>query len=166
MSILHPEADKIAAHYLAPDRIKSAIGSGIDGIVYSTTRSSAVKVHCNREGYQKEPAVYQRLQENRVIQINGLWIPVLRGSDDTALIIEMSIVYPPWVLDFANSTLDESPDFPPEVWDLQWKKLQEEFGDDWPDAEALYYTFKKRYGIHHLDLSPRKVHFGRSTRRD
>jgi len=52
MSILHPEADKIAACYLAPDRIKSAIGSGIDGIVYSTTRSSAIKIHCNPDGYE------------------------------------------------------------------------------------------------------------------
>jgi len=89
---------------------------------------------------------------------------VLRGSDDTSLIIEMSIVYPHWVLDFVKSTLDVKPDFSPEVWDHWWEKIREEFGDDWPDAEALYYTFEKRYGIYHLDLSPRNVHFGRSTR--
>lgn len=82
---------------------------------------------------------------------------MLRGSDDTALIIEMSIVFPPWVLDFAKSTLDVKPDFSPEVWHLWWEKIREDFEDDWPEAEALYYTFEKRYGIYHLDLSPRNV---------
>jgi hypothetical protein len=164
MSILHPQADRIAARYLTPDRIKSAIGSGIDGIVYSTTRSSAVKVHCNPDGYGRELAVYRRLQEHEVFQINGLRVPVLRGSDDASLVIEMTIVDPPWVLDFAKSTLDVPPDFPPEVWDLWWEKIREEFGDDWPEAEALYHDFKKRYGIYHLDLSPRNIHFVRSTK--
>jgi hypothetical protein len=160
MSILHPEADKIASRYLAPDRIKSAIGSGIDGIVYSTTRSSAVKVHCNREGYEKELAVYRRLQQYNVIQINGLNVPVLRGSDNAAMVIEMSIVHPPWVLDFAQSTLDEPPDFPQEVWEDWWRSVREAFEEHWPKAQALYQTFKRQYGIYHLDLKPRNVNFG------
>lgn len=159
MSILHPEADKIASKYLAPDQIKSAIGSGVDGIVYSTTRSSAVKVHCNRDGYEKELAVYRRLQEHHVIQVNGLHVPVLRGYDDRGMVIEMSIVHPPWVLDFASSTLDHPPDFPQEVWDHWWTEKQEVFEEDWPKAEALYYSFKRLYGIYHLDLNPRNVNF-------
>lgn len=85
---------------------------------------------------------------------------MLRGSDDTNMVIEMSIVHPPWVLDFAQSTLDEPPDFPPEVWEDWWDGVREAFEENWPKAEALYLTFKRQYGVYHLDLKPRNVNFG------
>jgi len=160
MSLLHPKAEETASRYLGDDHIKDALGSGIDGIVYSTSSGTAIKVHCEKIRYHKELATYQRLSEERIESVGRFAIPTLINWDDDLLVLEMTIVSPPFILDFANSALDVPPDFPPEVWQEWFSQREEEFGRDWPEAHGIYDTLRNRWGIYHLDLSPRNFNFG------
>ena len=145
---------------MAPDAIDATLGAGIDGIVYSTSRATAVKVHGQLTGFEKELAVYQRLAQHKVTHVEGFAVPELLGYDPGWRVIEMSIVRPPYILDFASSFVDAVPDFPPEHWEHWQQQRAGEFGDDWPTALRLYATLRRRWGIYHLDLSPRNVNFG------
>ncbi|MEX0885140.1 MAG: hypothetical protein WD009_01755 [Phycisphaeraceae bacterium] len=160
MSFLHPGAESAAVEYLTPDTIRATLGAGIDGIVYSSSRATAIKVHAQEPGFNKELAVYQRLAEHRVRHVDRFAVPELLGFSRRLRIIEMSIVRPPYVLDFASSYLDQPPDFPSEHWEHWQQQRAEEFGDDWPTALSLYATMRRRWGVYHLDLSPRNVNFG------
>src|SRR5207253_4760660 len=66
--------------------------------------------------------------------------------------LPISIVKPPYLLDFAGAYLDRSPDFPPEVMDQWHEDKAEQFGDRWPDVLAVLELLKTRYGIHLLDI--------------
>jgi len=123
----------------------------------STSRATAVKLHAKPHTFEREMAAYRRLAEQRVESIGGFAVPQLLGGDEAARVIEISIVQPPYLLDFAGSYLDAPPDFPDEVWSDWRERRAEEFGDDWPVALNLYETLADRYGIFFLDLSPRNV---------
>jgi hypothetical protein len=50
--------------------------------------------------------------------------------------VEMEIVQPPFVLDFAGAYLDRRPDFPEDVY-AEWQaEKAEQFGDDWPLVQS------------------------------
>lgn len=159
MSLLHPQARSIATAYLGQDTVIDQLGSGIDGIVYTSSRATAIKVHSSDSAYRREISVYRRLREHGVHSINGFAVPQLIAYSDEHRVVEISIVQPPFVLDFAQSTLDQPPDFSEEVMEQWFNDMEEAFGDRWPVAAEIYDEFKNRYGIYHLDLKPRNVHF-------
>lgn len=82
------------------------------------------------------------------------------GADARLMVIEMTVVRPPCVIDFGNSRLDVKPDYTQEQWDYWFEKLADDFGEvNWPEAEAVYYELKNKWGIYHLDLSTNNVRF-------
>ena len=105
------------------------LGFGWDGTVYSTSRQSAIKVFRHERLFQRERDVYQRLTERHVIRILGFDVPQLVGFDDEHWLVEMSIVSPPFVLDFAGAYLDQKPDYPPEVMADWVEGKAEQFGE-------------------------------------
>src|SRR6266480_5038520 len=115
-------------------RIVKRLGAGKDGTVFQTSRLSAVKVHERSESYLSERDVYIRLREREIDEICGLSVPILIGYDDELRIIEMSIVNPPYILDFASAWLDKPPDFSQEVLEEWHEQLRENFGDRFPDV--------------------------------
>ena len=153
-------AREAASRFLAPDTIGAILGAGIDGIVYSTSRATAVKVHQNSQKYQKELHAYQRLASHRVRAVASLAVPALIAFSSSDLVIEISIVRPPYLLDFASCDLDQpADDFTEEVWE-QWRRdRREEFGANWPAALAVARELERRYGIYYRDLSPRNLDF-------
>jgi len=66
----------------------------------------ALKLHRDPDAYMREKAVYERLREKRVDTILGFDIPVPLRFDDEFMAIEMTIVMPPFVVDFASASLD------------------------------------------------------------
>ena len=90
--------------------IETELGFGYDGIVFSTTCQSAIKVLRYEPLYQKERDVYLRLTEQEILNVNGFHVPELLHYDDELWTIEMRIVRPPFVLDFAGAYLDRLPD--------------------------------------------------------
>ena len=102
--------------------VRELLGSGIHGIVYVVESKidpgrRAVKLHRDSDAYLREKMAYERLSEKRVDTILGFQVPVPLRFDDEFMAIEMTIVMPPFVLDFASASLDAPIEFSEEILD-------------------------------------------------
>jgi hypothetical protein len=118
------------------------LGFGIHGIVFAEKSEDkpgtcALKMHHFFDPYARERDVYLRLQAAAVTRIGGLHVPQLLRWDDEWLALEITVVKPPFLLDFASAYLDFAPTFSDEVWEDWEIKNREEFGDDWPRAQGV-----------------------------
>lgn len=156
----HIDPRQTASLYLGQDSIQDQVGSGIDGIVYFTSRGTAIKVHHHRVRFERELAVYKRLAEHRVHDLQGVTVPELLAFDTQLMVIEMTVVQKPYLLDFAKCHLDQPIDFGPDVMEEWVQRLKEEFGENWSRALSIYNELSRRLGIYHYDLSPRNLDFG------
>ena len=91
------------------------LGWGNEGLVYSTTSNTAIKGYLHKNLYEKEKRVYERLSEKGVKSMRGFAVPIFVAASDEMCVLEMSIVMPPFIIDFANVYLDERPPFDPEL---------------------------------------------------
>lgn len=140
-----------------------ALGSGVHGSVFaaeSQSRSgrSAVKVHEHEAPYRRERDVYLRLKQLQLTEIRGSAIPELLDFHDQFLVLEMTVVTRPFVLDFAGAYLDRPPDFSPEVLADWLTDKQDQFGPRWPDVQAILRTLES-YGIYMEDVNPGNISF-------
>jgi hypothetical protein len=137
------------------------LGAGAQGVVFSTDRESAIKVHAAQAAYFRERDAYLRLAEFAVDQIHGLIVPRMRHSDDRLLIIEMTRVSPPFLLDFGGAFLDHPPDFlPDELARQEWEaEKREQFEGNWPELQVILRELELRYGIHLADVNPGNIRF-------
>jgi len=82
--------------------------------------------------------------------------PEFNDTIPGSLGIEMTIVEPPFVPDFAGATPDAVPEFSEEIL-ADWRASKEEsFGQDWPRV-SLVLDELARHGIHLLDVSPSNI---------
>jgi hypothetical protein len=139
------------------------LGFGIHGMVFVAENNTkagktAVKAHRAAEPFQREFAVYERLRAADVSEVLGFNVPQLIRVDDKLLVIEMTIVVRPFVLDFAGAYLDTLPDFPEETW-AEWEaEKREQFDDRWPKVQAVLGVLET-LDIHMVDVSPSNVAF-------
>jgi hypothetical protein len=139
--------------------LEHGLGYGKDGSVFSTTVGSAIKVFHRRGPYEAERDCYQRLAEMEVVGVLGHRVPQLKDFNDSLLSIEMTLVQPPYILDFAGARLDFPPEFPAEVLE-QWEQDRaEEFGPRWPRVRLIIDLMADRYGIYLTDIHPRNIAF-------
>src|SRR5439155_22441150 len=85
-------------------RLAERLGHGIHGIVYAAERNAepgnvAIKVHRSRDAFERERDAYLRLKEANVEEILGFNVPKLIRFDEEPMVIEMTIVSRPFVLD-------------------------------------------------------------------
>ena len=118
----------------------------------------ALKGHRFEELYFREKAVYNRLDERCIHSVLGFNVPKLLDFDDRLLILEMTIVKRPFVLDFAGAYLNERPEFPAEVWADWESEKREQFEGRWPMVEKILAAFEA-LGIYLLDVSPSNIGF-------
>src|SRR5205823_2806439 len=85
--------------------LTSLLGSGVNGRVWYTSRHTAIKVFDRQIEYEREWNVYTRLVEFEIASINEFRVPQLFAWDDGLQVIEISVVQPPFVLDFAGAYL-------------------------------------------------------------
>jgi hypothetical protein len=148
--------------------LSDELGCGVHGIVFATESQleedrsavrSAIKVHQQEAAYRRERDVYLRLHEHGVTSVRGCHIPRLLDYNDRLWILEMTIVKRPFVLDFAGAYLHQPPDFSDEVM-ADWRaEKQEQFGDRWPEVQAIL-GFLEGYGVFMVDVNPGNVYFG------
>ena len=85
---------------------------------------------------------------------------IVLGFDDTRLVIEMSVVSPPFVIDFAKSYVDSQPDYPQEAmddWLASTEELFSEFGwEYWEDVQSILQVLRS-VGIHYFDARPTNI---------
>ncbi|MEZ6060712.1 MAG: hypothetical protein R3C19_10145 [Planctomycetaceae bacterium] len=135
------------------------LGQGFDGVVVRTNVKTALKALAFEPLYQKERDVYLRLREHQVQEIMGFSVPVMFAFDDDLWVIEMEVVTPPYVLDFAGAYLDRRPDFPDDVMEEWQADKLEQFGEErWSVVRSLMAHFA-RMGIHLADVKPGNVTF-------
>lgn len=102
-----------------------------------------------------------RLREHDVADIGGHAVPSLIDADGDLLVIEMTIVSAPFLLDFGDAHLDESPEFPDEVIEQWHEEKTEQFGESrWNRVLTLIGILRGQFGIHLLDVNPGNITFG------
>ena len=140
-----------------------SLGAGTQGTVFmfdnlSRSASVAVKFHQRTVAYEREIAVFHRLADLEINSVCGHHVPMLIGYDDELLAIEMSIVSPPFCLDFGGAYLDRPPDYTPEVWRDWREQKSEDFGEHWDAVEQILEEFKS-FGIYIADVNPGNIRF-------
>ena len=145
----------------------SCLGVGTQGSVFvfdipsqtqNSTSQVAVKFHDRQIAYDQELSAYLRLRDLAIFEIGGCMVPQLIAYDEDFLALEMTIVSPPFCLDFGGAYLDRPPEYSPEVWD-DWRRMKSEaFEDDWPAVEKILAEFRS-FGIFIADANPGKFKF-------
>jgi hypothetical protein len=143
--------------------LAETLGSGNHGIVLAAKHKTkpadvAIKVLRLEEPYWREKRAYQRLGMRAVTTVQGFNVPELIDSDDGLLVLEMTIVRRPFVLDFASAYLDRWPEFPEDVWATWKEEKKEQFEARWPAIQEVLAAFE-RLGIYLLDVSPGNIGF-------
>ena len=95
---------------------------------------------------------------NAVTDIRGCAVPDLIAYEDALWVLEMTVVSRSFVLDFAGAFLDQAPDFPEEVLAEWHAEKIEQFGDRWPEVQAILGVLRS-YGIHMIDVNPGNISF-------
>jgi hypothetical protein len=83
----------------------------------------------------------------------------LLWADDERWVIEMEVVSPPFVLDFAGAYLDQPPDYPPDVIEDWEMEKRDQFGEErWEMVRIVMYEFQQM-GIYLADVKPGNIMF-------
>ena len=144
-------------------QLAERLGYGMHGNVFVAQSNrkdgnSALKAFSDGEAYLRERSVYERLKGAGIAEILGFSVPQLVGFDDELLIIEMSVVDRPYVLDFAGAYLDARPTFSEEDWAIWEEQKREQFENRWPKVEAILRELEY-LGIFMVDVSPSNIAF-------
>jgi len=142
--------------------IHDQLGNGKDGSVFKTSQRSAVKFLNDDELYRRELRAYDILRLFKISDINGFQIPQLLRNDDELRAIEMTVVQPPFILDFASAYTRQEYKrfaFTQEVLDEREQHWLEIFEDRWPIVRQLRDEFERHTGLILLDLSLNNIRF-------
>jgi hypothetical protein len=144
-------------------RILEYLGGGTDGHVWHSGRDTAVKAFHREKNYLMELQCYQRLREHNVVKIEQFAVPRLVWHDIDLLVIEMSMVSPPCLIDFSKAYLDGEPHHTPEVLADAAQNQRYIWGDRYAEVMSLIGTLKYKYGIYHQDPNARNIWFEGET---
>ncbi len=137
------------------------LGFGSDGTVWHTSRGSALKLLYRTGNYVVERDCYLRLKDSAIRLLGGLNVPMLVDYDDQLLAIEITIVKPPYLLDFGKVYID----IPPPYWEDEplmanfYAEKEPLFGKNWPRVLSAM-AFLQRHGIYYVDPRPQNIAFG------
>ncbi|MBL8813988.1 MAG: hypothetical protein JNM43_27715 [Planctomycetaceae bacterium] len=154
----YPDEYRRLQEYATRKRIDllNRLGWGMDGLVYSTKQSSAVKAHSKKETFEKEQRVYQALAEHPEYDFAGFSVPRMLECHPELWIIEMQLVVPPFVVDFTGATIGKQSsaflDMSEEDY-TEWRNEKiEAYGEsDWEQVEIVIRCFR-RIGIYLNDV--------------
>jgi hypothetical protein len=138
--------------------VTGRLGFGKDGSVWNTADATAIKVYGRIDAYERERDVYARLAQHGVSEVSGHAIPRVLNTAEDLHVIEMLIVQPPFVLDFATAKLDEPMEFPEEIMGEWAARKREEFGKNWPKVVWILRELE-RMEIYMLDVHPGNIKF-------
>ena len=137
--------------------IVAPLGHGQDGNVWQSDRNTAVKVLFREDSYFNELICYERLAERNVTQVRGCTIPTVIDFDDDLLALEITIVEPPYILDFGKCKVDYRHDHSADAM----AALDEKIVDCWGEGDATIVRSIIRvlagYGIYYPDANPGNI---------
>jgi ABC-type transporter Mla MlaB component len=160
MSNLREQLLVVATSYAA-NRGRSLLrflGDGNDGAVWESDQQTAIKALERRDSYLRERDAYLRLQDLGIVDIQGFAVLCLIDFDDTKQIVEMTVVFPPCILDFAKAYVDYPPDFSEDVL-RDWQEVTAELLiADLAQVESLLDELRC-LGIFYFDVKPGNIRF-------
>jgi hypothetical protein len=158
-SLHHDSWDRLSRYAFRTGRtLTTQLGWGGEGLVYATDAKTAIKSYRHASLYENERNVYFRLRERGVAKVQQFAVPRLIANDDELWALEMSIVSPPFILDFAGAYLNKKPPFDSEQMGEWEAEKSEQFGRRWREVRRAYYSFQS-FGIYLNDLKPGNVSF-------
>jgi hypothetical protein len=119
-------------------------------------REHLQKVFDRQRNYLNEIECYEILESYEVSEIKGFTIPKLIGFDDELWIIELSIVAPPYLLDFGKASAWFPPRFTAEQMSEYETERKQLFGGNWELVRAVIATLES-YLIYYIDPSPNNI---------
>lgn len=119
------------------------LGAGVDGVVFTTSRPSAVKSLKTDSLFEREAEVYFRLADAGLTVVDGFNVPEMRCALPEFRAIELSIVRPPFVLDFATVALDRPPEWDEERAEAFDASIDEFFGDEADAVRSVIASFSR-----------------------
>lgn len=140
-------------------KIGTALGRGLHGCVYSSSSRTAIKAHNTDTSYSRELACYNRLRERDISEICGHHVPQFLTCDAELWVIEMTIVTPPFLLDFAGAYLDWRPEFSPEQKEYWHTEKLEQFGARWPEVQNILAMLSDIAEIYMINVNPGNIMF-------
>jgi len=130
------------------------VGYGNDGDIWATSSATVLKVFHRRDNYLREVSCFQRLKELGIKEIDGLSVPQMVDHHDGLLIVEMTFVNPPYLLEFGKAYLDCASPYTPEQLDEWRSRLRQSFRkDDLPRVMRIL-SILRGFGIDYLDARP------------
>lgn len=133
------------------------LGSGNDGYVWPISNSSAIKVFDREEKFNRELTCYQALQREGISKIRNFNVPQLLDFDASLYVVEMTIVSPPFLLDFGKAYYGKPQrNYSKESLDEYEEQAMKDFGDDYPEVD-LAIARLKRYKIYYYDVRPGNI---------
>lgn len=140
-------------------RFEATLGKGKDGTVWATNRASVIKIHVRPESYRDEMAAYIRIESIALRSIAGFAIPALIDFDDELRAIEMQIVTPPFIVDFASARLDFDPHLIEDEGNTLEDFVRSRFDDRTDTVMGIYHELIGNAGIYLTDLHPQNIKF-------
>lgn len=135
------------------------VGDGKDGDVFLTSNLTAAKVHHFSHSYARELRAYLRLGSLGIHQLAGFSIPNLEDFDDRKLVLEMTYVAPPFIVDFASAHLDVDPGCVFDEGNSLEDLVRERFGERTDEVMAIHHDLIDLAGIYLYDLNPYNIKF-------
>jgi hypothetical protein len=129
---------------------------GQDGSVWYTDRQSVIKVFERQDSFEKELECYLRLKEAGVgSKIREFNVPALVEFSRELSIIEMGVVFPPYILDFGKAHLKDP------LWDRdiidEWNERMDDWWGDDVKRVRLALAALRGLGIWYYDAKPGNV---------
>ncbi|MFO1040382.1 MAG: hypothetical protein U0941_01265 [Planctomycetaceae bacterium] len=132
--------------------IEKDFGYGCDGFVLATNKGTAIKAFLFPQLYLYELEIYEYLKKWQINKAHDFHIPELVSSDPGLSVIEMTVVSPPFILDFVSARIEG--DF---VYDEEWiAQRMDEFEDDWPTVRSAIIWLAQQ-GIQLVDVHPGNI---------
>jgi hypothetical protein len=132
---------------------KDMLGYGSDGSVWRSSRHTAVKALFHTKNFEHELECYQRLKSAGVQHIGLFDVPFLEDFDTRLMVLEISIVRPPYLLDFGKVYLDHPPThlYDEQIMANAREEWYERFGKTLVQGRARHATAR---ALWHLLLRP------------
>ncbi len=152
LSRLHEYCKK----HFESNSLSSQLGEGTDGAVWLTQHRTAVKAFFSERQFKAELGCFLRLEKHQVTSIFGYAIPRLIDADQTLLVIEMTTVEPPYLLDFGKAYLDLKPEYTSHQWSDLYNRVRQIYGDRYEEVMRVV-TGLQQYGIYYYDITLNNV---------
>ena len=121
------------------------------------SRRSAIKVYRDNGeiNFNREFRCYSILAENNITEVHEFNVPQLIDSESLLLVIELTIVTAPYILDFGKANFQPH-DFSDEVMEDYEKDREELFEGNWERVSDALYSLE-RFGIFYNDARPGNI---------